>query len=130
MLVTRPGPYYVVPLIFRRPLKLGAVGKKKDEQHVAKEGSPSLLENPKYLISFSTSASEEVVGYVLKRLRDQDLRCDLIDEGSCRYAVVSAGLKVLAKQVGEQVCDNNISYVHTFLFVGRDRTLDETAPQF
>lgn len=56
---------------------------------------------PVYLLSFLDSASEEVVQYILKQLQGQGLQSELISEQTNRYAAVSAGIEVLAKQVGD-----------------------------
>ncbi len=56
---------------------------------------------PKYLLSFSESASEKVVQYILTQLKGKGLLCDLTWEGaSRRYVLVSAAFEVLSKQVG------------------------------
>ena len=54
---------------------------------------------PSFFISFTESASDEVIQYVVKQLEGQDLQCELLSEKSSRSLAITGGLKVLAKQV-------------------------------
>lgn len=70
----------------------------KDEKSTS-SSPPSLESGPRYFISFTAAASEEVIQYVVKRLEGEGLQCELLRENSSRSLTVSGELKVLAKQV-------------------------------
>lgn len=71
----------------------------KSEEKTSRETETEGPGPPTYLISFSESASSEVLQYITKQLQAQGLQCQLFHNGSIPYLTISAGFQVLAKQV-------------------------------
>ena len=98
-------PAVDICISFRRPPRSEGSKDRVSEGEDPPDSTPS---GPSYFLSFSPSASDEVIGYIVKQLESQDIQCELLSGGASRsLRITTRQLEVLAKQVASYIANTS-----------------------